>query len=427
MAMILSEKYRDIPPFEFYKSRILRLFPIYYIGLLLAILVSYDAVIKFFWELSLGGKIFYIFQNLLIFGQDLSYLACVRTIANECANPIALTINPPAWSIAVELGFYLIAPFVVKSAKTTFLYFMVGVVYLISLNGLKFPLVATDLFRPAEIYALNYYFFASSFIFFGFGALAYHLNRKNYSLTYPLGVIAIILLAFTKTIVPFWQILFIGLAIPPLFQYTKDIKVDRIIGELSYPAYILHFPILLMLKKYVGEDVGKWPLSLGTIVAIMSFALGLILYFFIEIKINNFRHSPKFFDKTPKNKYFHEIITKVIIIIYMSIPVLSMGYLYYQQNYVLHDAKSIVGQSLINLTDANWVKGVGRSWAGFFVVNNPENTKLFSIGTNIKFSNGEVRSVINIIKGQDFMNIYLNGVPLNGDQVGYPNSVQIIK
>src|SRR5580692_4405555 len=67
MAMVLTEKYKTTPAVLFYKSRIFRLFPTYYIGLLLAVAVSHKAIFDSFGTLDLSGKLFFIFQNAFIF------------------------------------------------------------------------------------------------------------------------------------------------------------------------------------------------------------------------------------------------------------------------------------------------------------------------------------------------------------------------
>lgn len=107
--MVLNGKYNDINPISFYKSRAFRLFPAYWVGVFIALLVSFDSIVNFYDHLSIGSKFYFIFQNLFIFEQDLSYLLCINTKSFECAYPVGMTVNPPAWSLAVELGFYLIA------------------------------------------------------------------------------------------------------------------------------------------------------------------------------------------------------------------------------------------------------------------------------------------------------------------------------
>ena len=146
MAMVLNEKYKDINPIYFYKSRALRLFPVYYIGVFIAIVVSFTSINVFFNHLSIGAKLYFIFQNIFILGQDLSYLLCIKATSFSCAAGDSMSINPPAWSLAVELGFYLIAPYILKSEKKTFAFVVLGCIYLLSLNRIYLPLNSIDFF-----------------------------------------------------------------------------------------------------------------------------------------------------------------------------------------------------------------------------------------------------------------------------------------
>lgn len=317
MAMVLNENktYKD-SSILFYKSRFLRLFPVYYIGLLLGIIVSFFSILSLFNNLTFSSKIFYIFQNLFIFGQDLSYLICSPLKGGSCASPVALSINPPAWSLAVELGFYLIAPLFLKNLHRTFLLFIIGFSTLLYVN-LHFPnpFITYDFFRPLNLTVLNYYYYPSSFIFFTCGALGYFLiYKKQYSpFLYPLALLSILGLSFVKTVMPFWHLIFIAISIPIIFGQTKNNKIDRIIGELSYPAYILHFPIIIFLRKFQNSDKTIWlNLTLGTWVAIFSCLLGIILWYFVDKRINLYRHK-----KLQNNKALNKMLNpKLFTLLY---------------------------------------------------------------------------------------------------------------
>jgi peptidoglycan/LPS O-acetylase OafA/YrhL len=420
MAMVLTEKYKTTSPVLFYKSRILRLFPTYYIGLLLSIAVSYQAIFDFFRTLELPGKLFFIFQNAFIFGQDLSYLVCVKTIVGECANPVSMTLNPPAWSLAVELGFYLLAPFMVKSVKKTFIFVLIGCAYLLSINVLQFPLDPVPYLRIGDIYMFNYYFYPASFIFFGGGALAYHLSRPTAQPRYFVGVAALIALSFSQTVMPFWHLLFFGMAIPVLFRYTERNRFDRQIGELSYPLYILHFPILLLIRPLVG----KYPtffqyISLGTWVAVISAMLGLIIYMVIEKRINAYRASKVFFKETKQAIRKAEAkFSYGLIAAYAALPLAVIGYVHANQ-------VTPAPTTAFNLTDPNWNRGISRDAPGFFVAASAENLRFFRAGSTVKFANGESRSIVSAIQAGAYLNVYVDGAPLAGEAVGYPKLIII--
>ena len=80
-----------------------------------------------------------------------------------------------------------------------------------------------------------------------------------------------------------------------------------------------------------------------------------------------------------------------------------------------------------NLTDQHWLKGFGRTFSGFFVLNLGSNDKKFKVGNKIKFKNGEIRTIKKINQNKHYLNIYFDGNPLDGNIVGYPNTIEIIK
>lgn len=418
MAMVLNEKYKNIKPIHFYKSRAFRLFPVYYIGLLIAIFASLGAIEDFFNHLSIGAKFFFIFQNLFIFGQDLPYLLCVNTTSFACASPAAMTINTPSWSLSVELCFYLIAPYILKSEKKTFTFVLLGCAYLLSINFIHIPLNSVEFIRPVDIYALNYYFYPSSFIFFGGGAVAYHLSKRNSQPHYFAAILAIILLSFTQTVMPFWHLLFIGLAVPVLFNYTAKNRLDRTIGELSYPAYILHFPIIMVLKPFADSHPQYFRfISLGSWAAVVSCVFGLLLYLYIEKRINKYRESKIFFSSrlASNSKFIHTVISSLLLFL-LVFPFAIVTYVYLNQ-------KEAVGA--FNITDANWVKGVSKTDPMFFLENTPENFNRLRIGKIIKLANGEFRQILRVEPSGEFLHITLNGNPLDGEQVGFPYEIKI--
>lgn len=402
-------------------SELVLMLPAYYVGVLIALVVSFGAISNFFDHLSIGAKIYFVFQNLFIFGQDLSYLLCAKTTSFECAYPVGMTINPPAWSLAVELGFYLIAPFILKSEKKTFAFVLLGCGYLLSLNGINFPLVQVDYLRSVDISAFNYYFYPSSFVFFGGGALAYHLSKRNLEPHYFAAVFAIVLLSFTQTIMPFWHLLFISMAIPVLFNYTAKNRIDRSIGELSYPTYILHFPVLLFIRPYMQSHPQYFSfIGLGSWVAIVSCAIGLLIYVSIEQKVSKYRDSKNFFQKP----FFNENVgIQALLLCYLFVPIFTITYIYKLQSEIVKKADT----SPFNLTDSNWVNGVGVKLTGFFVNNSPLNIEHYRVGELTRFSNGETRKIIRVEQAGTYLNIYLNGQPLDGKEIGFPNKIDIVK
>lgn len=425
MAMVLNGKYKEVSNFQFYKSRVLRIFPAYYIGMVLAVVVSYAAITNLFDSLTITSKIIYVFQNLFIAGQDLSYLFCVKASSGACASPVGLTINPPAWSLAVELGFYLVAPFFLKSQFKTFLFVLGGAIYLGALNFIEFPLGPIGSLQPAEVWAYTYYFYPSSFAFFGGGALAYHLSKSTNEPNYFAAIGALVILSVSQTVMPFWHLLFFSMAIPVLFKYTANNKLDRVIGELSYPVYILHFPILILVKGYASE----YPkivsvFSLGTLVAITSVVLGAVVYYFVERKVSGFRHSESFLDSEEKSKTsIHYKASKILAVVYMIVPVIVTAYIISAQ----YELRSTPASTPYNLTDSNWLGGVSRNNAAFFIRRTGINLSVYKVGAKVKLSSSGIREIVRVDESASYINVYLAGDILSGEADGYPHQINVVE
>lgn len=292
MAMVLNTRYKESDPIHFYLNRALRLLPTYYIGLLLAFVISYSDIVQFFGQLDGGAKLFYLIQNLFLLGQDASYLVCSHQAAGGCADPIGMTMNPPTWSLSVECIFFIAAPFIVKSPKRTYLMLLIGAIYAAALHRIAFPIESVDGLRNSGAYSLNMYFYPASFIFFGGGALGYHLSQRKSAPPYwPLAFLALIL-SFSYTVMPAWHMMLIALMVPVLFNYTRNNRLDRLLGDVTYPAYIYHFPILVLLTPLARSHPQYFNLvSLGSMVALLAAGSGYLSHTVIENRINAYRRS----------------------------------------------------------------------------------------------------------------------------------------
>jgi hypothetical protein len=78
------------------------------------------------------------------------------------------------------------------------------------------------------------------------------------------------------------------------------------------------------------------------------------------------------------------------------------------------------------LTDNNWIHGIARRWAGFFVPNAQKFADEYKAGRLVKFANGETREIIRSDPSGLYLNIYLNGDPLNPEKVGLPTKFVVM-
>lgn len=293
MTMILNRKYIGKGSILlFFSNRFLRLYPIYWVVLLLTIaasIASYFFMGNWFrlapymehWQaLEVGTIIFQIATNLALFGQDVVMFLGVNketggmyfTHDFRLSSPMffIFLLVPQAWSLGVELAFYLIAPFIVRK----------NVIYIVMLIiGSMLARIFTYFYLGYTNDPWTYRFFPSELALFLMGSVSYRLydSYKIQNITILKKSPSYFIVAFLVLMVVFYQFipkagfghiinwLFYGvcfLSIPFLFEISRSSRIDSRIGELSYPIYISHtlviasispFISLLRLQNYQGE------------------------------------------------------------------------------------------------------------------------------------------------------------------------------
>jgi len=258
IALALNQKYvGEGSNYVFYVNRYLRLWPTYAISLLLIFLhfFHHNAVgalfapilsLPFFWE------VFVLLSNLTFIGIDLFThinIGPTGAVFSEYGvdpkqTGFSLILNGPVWSVWVEMLFYLAAPFIVRSLRRSLIFLVIGVVYVVALRFLPTELATSyryDLYYP--------YFFP----FFGIGAVVYWVSRPGYLVdnsAYLIGGLIVIGYLAMPMYLGSTYYLMLAIAIPKLFDLTKDLKWDKFLGDLAYPIYILHMPIHVMTNEW---------------------------------------------------------------------------------------------------------------------------------------------------------------------------------
>lgn len=290
IAMVLDQKYRGPGSASiFYANRYLRLWPTYAISLLIILFAVFQnntlgVAVSSFKSLPFLHQMFVLFSNFSFVGLDLLYhvnLGSEGVVFSEYGvnkdhTGSNFIFNQPAWSIWIELMFYLAAPFVVRSLKSSCVFMLLGIAFILSLRHLPqiFGQYRYDLYYP--------YFFA----FFGLGSVSYWLSSKSIELKSWIYVVGtLISLAFLAMPMEFGSsyYLLLAFAIPQIFELTKSSKIDRFIGDLSYPIYILHLPIhaVMISQNFLPSK------SIQTV--IVTLVISILVVVFIERPIGRAR------------------------------------------------------------------------------------------------------------------------------------------
>jgi len=303
MALILKEKYVGKDSlYIFYSNRFLRIFPTYWLILLLTLVFSY------YWYFhGLAGLFdlqpthYFPYENSYLYASPLVILRDITIVLRTDY----LQINPnynqfltisQAWTLVLELCFYLVAPFIViKPKRILSLLLLSGLIlFLINYNAINSNIPLTHRFFPAEIF----YFLLGSLSYYLFIRIKkMQINRAKIvglSIFYLLFTIffGFITFNFPERWVNFGYIFFVltlVLFIPFLFLSSSKNKFDTFMGDLSFPMYISHMLIIYIFVNIFNGNVFNNYFSIFVILTTILFSSSLV--FFFERPIDRWRQT----------------------------------------------------------------------------------------------------------------------------------------
>jgi len=285
-AMTLNEKERYKSYKNYLFTRILRVYPTYYLVLFLALIFFNYAYVANFPNIKSFISIF-IFQ-LPLLGLDNSLnlnlnsdgsLAFTGTYYNSLMYR-GLILVPQAWVLGIIMSFYILAPFLVRRSihfQIALTAFGIGSEVLLSTIG----------WNPYLILRLPFVQLA----YFLAGSLAYqlYLRLKLIKLHPSIPFLAVISVFF---ITGFYDYLPIGplTQIPPAhlklyyfliitvslpFMMALPTRFDAQLTAISYPMYLIHPLVAASLRPIITAD-----LTLATI--IISFILSILIIYLLR-------------------------------------------------------------------------------------------------------------------------------------------------
>ena len=289
MAMILNEKYPDTPRgnWTFLTNRAIKIFVPYLTILATTILICLAAKITTGHALLLqpwfdqAGVMtvstwaFATLTNLFIVGQEWGYLLIYRggslayALHATSQPPVEtqFTIIGPAWTLSLELMFYAMAPFLLRRNL------LLLVALACASQAVRLICYRAGYFSDAT----DYRFFPFELGLFLYGAICFHLGRLmpavgiRFAAAVTTAVILTIVLLPPSLLEHRYKFdAGIGLLLPVLLDFSRNARWDRRLGELSYPLYLVHWPVVAVLATLTTAVT---PNAIGTVWAFPCLAV----------------------------------------------------------------------------------------------------------------------------------------------------------
>ncbi len=289
---VLSTNKNYSDPIRFYVNRGLRIYPTYYAVAFLSLIPAlrpHTQFAEFYHQAGATAGTLVAASNVTIFGQDWAMFGAIHdkvlsfAIDFRQSSPPLYTglLIPQAWTLGLELTFYAIAPFLLRS------------------NALIVAALTLSLAVRAYLMVIgigtedpwSYRFFPAELSLFLVGALAnrfglpiwkHVLATSRLRPVLPASVAFMALLILTYTALPLSEaVKTVGLMtifavlVPLTFLYQSGSQLDRRLGDLSYPIYIGHI-LMTLLVGMIWRGLHLAPnaaaVTFANIVAAIGFA-----------------------------------------------------------------------------------------------------------------------------------------------------------
>ena len=299
---------------KFYANRFLRLFPIYLAVAALTLaahVMSGGAFFRIYDALPFSAELFLVLSNIFIMGQDwLMFFgiehSALKFTGNFAHSEVPLyegLLVPQAWTLGVEMSFYLVAPFILHSPRRL-------LALLAASLALRGVLIATGIGLGDP---WTYRFFPTELALFLLGSLSHQvllprskawtqrIKRLPEIGTAVLAVYCVLhfSIAMNQTVRDGLAVLLFAALLPLAFLFQSRHRLDKAIGELSYPIYICHSLVIMFFKWLLEEAHLDQPLLFMALVITSTIAFSALLNSVIADPIERLRSRLRTDDRDP--------------------------------------------------------------------------------------------------------------------------------
>lgn len=294
LTLFLSKDFRKehelFPLRNFFIRRFFRIAPLFYI--MIAVYMFIDGFSPNYWAPN-GIKWWYLLLTVFFF--------------NGWSPQTITSVVPGGWSIAVEMTFYMMVPYLYFRLSNVRLsiVFVFSVLILSHILSLAIVYVLSPYYPESQQYLVNsfsYLWFFSQAPVFGMGIIAYHIFKRYQACNdrrFGLFLLFLSLFLFisihsartTKDLIP--QHLLYGIAFCvfalSLHLYPTRLFVNPItrwIGKISFSIYLTHILIIRIMPDFITDNIihiGN-PGFIIAFVILLTFSVGVssITYRIIE-------------------------------------------------------------------------------------------------------------------------------------------------
>jgi peptidoglycan/LPS O-acetylase OafA/YrhL len=283
---LLRKRYQPAPIWIFYSNRYSRLMASYWIicaatALLIIAMPEVPFPAGNFRFESTSETALAGFFNIAMFGQDFASFV-------QLSNALLI---PQGWSLALELWFYLLVPLLWRTSDGT----------LWSIVGASLVIRLIIILSPLPFVPWQQRFFPAELMFFVIGMLSFRRSDDIRRLIKggPAWTLAIcVLIVFVGWLIPptIWSetqpkpmwpysimlAVVLYFTLPAIFEFTKGSRIDRNIGEFSYPIYLTH----IMVGYFFEPAQRLWD---GILLLALSIAVSAPLVYFVELPLERWR------------------------------------------------------------------------------------------------------------------------------------------
>lgn len=272
---------------DFYRNRVARIYPLYITGLLLYLVMKYSG---------------FSFLNMML------YLSGLQSWFPG----YALVLNFPGWSVSVEFLFYLVFPFLYNYfySKGNKSIWIITVLLWLGTQVFSNLYIGSPSYKgPHTVsHEFSHYFplwHISEFLIGNLAGLFFIKNfrKKNHDVLLLL-LFAAVLLSLIFIPLNFHNGLMAVLFIPLIYLLSCNkgavtklfaLKVPEYLGEISYAVYIVHIPVLYIIRKILWDYFHVYKSNVVFLIYLPCLlVISIILYEWIEKPMRGYVRAFKF-------------------------------------------------------------------------------------------------------------------------------------